>query len=173
MCRIGGKAPYKSGQWIAGLIDKSGRLRADTGSMFMRQRWTPLDSRPLGLRTIDFNIPYTTITIHSFIHPYPISRSIKKIFFLASNTIKKTLQINNNTKISNESRARYGVHKPHSYPVITSDVPKHTHGITTHFKYNLENLCWQPKNCNSLVHTLIFLSSSSLRSQELFPEGSK
>lgn len=27
-----GKAPYKSGQWIAGLIDKSGRLRADTGA---------------------------------------------------------------------------------------------------------------------------------------------
>lgn len=30
MWYIGGKAPYKSGQWIAGLIDKSGRLRADT-----------------------------------------------------------------------------------------------------------------------------------------------
>lgn len=37
MWRIGSKARYKSGQWIAGLIDKSGRLRADTGGMFMRQ----------------------------------------------------------------------------------------------------------------------------------------
>lgn len=29
-----GKAPYKSGHWIAGLIDKSARLRADTSHVY-------------------------------------------------------------------------------------------------------------------------------------------